>query len=100
MQFYEISICQVMIFRRYAPHNKHEMIKIVNQTREKSQVLLGNARIILLPSVCYVHYAFSVMLFLFLYMLCVMFKMFLLSSTVISAQKLFTIYFFNDICQI
>ena len=39
MQFCEINICQVMIFRLYTVYNKHEMIKIGNQTREKSQVL-------------------------------------------------------------
>ena len=37
MQFYEISICHVMIFRLYTVFNKHEMIKIGNQIREKSQ---------------------------------------------------------------
>ena len=40
MHFYEINICQVMIFRLYNVYNKHEMLKIVNQTGEKSQVLL------------------------------------------------------------
>ena len=39
MQFYEINICQIMIFRLYAVHNKHKLIKIRNQIREKSQVL-------------------------------------------------------------
>ena len=39
MQFYEINIFQVMIFRLYAVYNKHEMLKNGNQTREKSQVL-------------------------------------------------------------
>ena len=39
MQFYEINVCQAMIFRLYV-WNKHEMIKIGNQTREKSKVLL------------------------------------------------------------
>ena len=39
MQFYEINICQVMNFRFYTIYNKHEMIKIGNQTREKLQVL-------------------------------------------------------------
>ena len=43
MQFYEINICQVMIFRLSTVYNKHGAIKIVNQTREKlhglSQVL-------------------------------------------------------------
>ena len=28
MQFYEINICQVIIFRLYAVYNKHEMIKL------------------------------------------------------------------------
>ena len=40
MQFYEINICQVMVFGPYTVFKKHEMIKIGNQTREKSQVLL------------------------------------------------------------
>ena len=39
MQFYEINIYQVMIFRVYTVYNKNEMIKIGNQTREKSQVI-------------------------------------------------------------
>ena len=36
MYFYEINICQIVIFKLYTVHNKHEMIKIGNQTREKS----------------------------------------------------------------
>ena len=39
LQFFEINICQVMIFRLYTVYNKHEIIKIDSQTREKSQVL-------------------------------------------------------------
>ena len=39
MQFYEINICQVRIFRSYTVYNKQKIIKIGNQTREKSQVL-------------------------------------------------------------
>ena len=39
MQFYEINICQVMIFRLHTVYNKHEMIGIGNQNREKLQVL-------------------------------------------------------------
>ena len=39
MQFCEINICQGIIFRIYAVYNKHELIKIDSQTREKSQVL-------------------------------------------------------------
>ena len=39
MQFCEINISQIMIFRLYAVYNKYEMIKIDSQTREKSQVL-------------------------------------------------------------
>ena len=39
MQFYEINICPIMIFRFHAVYNKHEMIKIGNQIREKLQVL-------------------------------------------------------------
>ena len=39
MQFYEINIYQVMIFKLDTVHNKHEMLKIGNQARQKSQVL-------------------------------------------------------------
>ena len=39
MQFYEISIYQVKLFRFYTVYNKHELIKIANQTREISQAL-------------------------------------------------------------
>ena len=39
MQFHKINVCQVMIFMLYAANKKHEMIKIGNQTKEKSQVL-------------------------------------------------------------
>ena len=39
MTFYEINICEIRIFRLYAAYNKHELIKIGNQTSEKSQVL-------------------------------------------------------------
>ena len=50
MQFYKINICQIMIFRLYAVYNKHEMIKIGNQTREKYDSI-ASAGIILLPTV-------------------------------------------------
>ena len=39
MQFYEINISEVMIFRLYILYNKHKMIKIGTQNREISQVL-------------------------------------------------------------
>ena len=39
MQFYEVNICEIMIFRLYTIYNKNEMIKIGNQSRENSQVL-------------------------------------------------------------
>ena len=39
MQFCEISICQVVIFKIYIFYNKHELIKIYNQAGEKSEVL-------------------------------------------------------------
>ena len=39
MQFYEINICQIMNFTFYSVYNKHEMIKIGNQIRKKSEVL-------------------------------------------------------------
>ena len=32
-------ICQIIIFRLYAVYNKHDIIKIYNETREKIQVL-------------------------------------------------------------
>ena len=31
MQFYEINICQIIIFRLYTVYNKHEMMKIDNK---------------------------------------------------------------------
>ena len=37
--FYEMNTHQVMRFRLYTVYNKHEMIKTVNPTREKLQVL-------------------------------------------------------------
>ena len=40
MQLCEINIYQIIIFRLYVVSNKNEMIKIGNQTREKSLVLL------------------------------------------------------------
>ena len=39
MGFPEMNICKVMMFRTYIFYNNHKMIKIGNQTREKSQVL-------------------------------------------------------------
>ena len=39
MQFYEINIYQALIFTLHIVYNKHEMIKIGNKIREKSQVL-------------------------------------------------------------
>ena len=39
MQFYEINIYQVMIFRLNTTYNKHEMIKIESETREKTQLI-------------------------------------------------------------
>ena len=39
MQFCEINIRQVMMFRLYTVYNKHEMKENGNQTTEKSQVL-------------------------------------------------------------
>ena len=39
MQFNKTNVCQVMIFMFYNVYNKHEIIKIGNQTREKLQVL-------------------------------------------------------------
>ena len=39
MLFLEINIYQIMIFRIYTVYNKHEIIKIDNESREKAQVL-------------------------------------------------------------
>ena len=39
MQFYEINVCEVIIFGLYNVYNKNGTIKIENETREKSQVL-------------------------------------------------------------
>ena len=39
MQFYEKNIRQIMIFVLYTVYNKHEIVKIGNQIREKSQIL-------------------------------------------------------------
>ena len=39
MQFYEMYICQVLIFRFYTVYNKRDMIKFGNETTEKSHVL-------------------------------------------------------------
>ena len=39
VQFYEVNICEIMIFRPYTIYNMHEMKKIGDQAREKSQVL-------------------------------------------------------------
>ena len=39
MKFNEINICQSMIIRLSIAYNKHEMVKISNQTREKPQGL-------------------------------------------------------------
>ena len=34
MQFYEINVCEVMIFKHYTVYNKHVMIKIGNHTED------------------------------------------------------------------
>ena len=39
MQFEEMNIYQVMIFRLYTLYNKHEILKIDNQTRKKLQAI-------------------------------------------------------------
>ena len=39
MQFYDINIYEVIIFRFYSGYKKLEIMKIGNQIREKSQVL-------------------------------------------------------------
>ena len=52
MQFYEINICQVMIFRLYSVHNKHELKKKNWQSNQrKITSIIASARIILLPTV-------------------------------------------------
>ena len=40
MQFFEINICQGLIFKIHINYQKNEKIKTGNQTIEKSQVLL------------------------------------------------------------
>ena len=50
MQFYEINICQVMIFRFYTVYNKHEMKKNGIQNRKIANII-ANARIILLSNI-------------------------------------------------
>ena len=39
MQIYGINISQVMMLRLYTVYNMYEIVKIVNQTKGKSQVL-------------------------------------------------------------
>ena len=39
MQINEINIYQIMIFKLYTVYNKHEVIKIGNETTEKSKDL-------------------------------------------------------------
>ena len=39
MEFSEKIIIQVMIFRLHTVYNKHDVIKIGNQNRDKSQIL-------------------------------------------------------------
>ena len=60
MQFYELNICQDMIFRLYAVYNKHGMIKIGNQTREKISCIIASAPIILLPTVIFHFFIYEV----------------------------------------
>ena len=38
MQFYEINICQIVIFKVYSAYNKHEIMNIGNKTREKPEI--------------------------------------------------------------
>ena len=38
MQFHAVNICQIMVLGFSPVYNKHEMIKIGNQTREISQM--------------------------------------------------------------
>ena len=48
MQFNEVNICQVMIFRLYTVYTKYEVIKIGNHNREKPQILfIASARTVL-----------------------------------------------------
>ena len=49
MQFYEINICQIMIFRHNTVHNKHEIIKFSSQTREKTEFVTSDRLILLKP---------------------------------------------------
>ena len=51
MQFCEINIHQVMIFRLYTVYNKHDMIKMTVKNQIKIASIIANDRIILLPTV-------------------------------------------------
>ena len=51
MQFYEINICQIIIFRIYTIYNTHQMIEIGNQTRGKSQALAEVLELLTVQSV-------------------------------------------------
>ena len=55
MQFYLVNVCQAMIFRPYIVCNKHDIIKIGNQTKKKKKIkrIIASARLILLPTVQY-----------------------------------------------
>ena len=38
LELYAINICEDMIFKLYTALNKHGMIRIGNQTKEKTQI--------------------------------------------------------------
>ena len=51
MQFYEINICQVMIFNPHAVFEKHDDDKNWKSNHGKDISIIASARIILLPTV-------------------------------------------------
>ena len=51
MQFYEIYICQIMIFRPNTVYNKHCDTKNWRSNQRKIASIIASAQIILLPTV-------------------------------------------------
>ena len=51
MQFYEIHICQVLLFRHYTDNKKREDDKIWFSNSGKIVSIIANAQIILLPTI-------------------------------------------------
>ena len=53
IQFYEINICEIMIFRLYTIYNKHEVGKNRQSNQRKFTNIIASARIILRPTVTF-----------------------------------------------